>query len=219
MENNLRLKSFGRCSLVLFILLCLLTVFNRADAQQGIYIEENDMESLTLFLIEDFSKEDGVSPLGTKWKQYTDQVMGGESTAFHTFEVIEGHRCIRLQGDVSLENRGGFVQVALPLKKGGRPFNASQFAGVRLWVRGNGETYYVHLRSSSTWLPWQYYEASFLADDQWREVRIPFTEFKPQSLKTELKTNKLKRVAIVAAHKAFKADIAVYRIEFYRVNK
>jgi hypothetical protein len=219
MENNLWINIFRRHSLVLFIMFCLLAVPSSGDIQTGTSDEESSMESLTIFLIEDFSREDGLSPLGTKWKQYTDQVMGGESTATYTIEIIEGQRCIHLQGDVSLENRGGFIQVALPLKKNGRPVNASQFEGVRLWVRGNGETYYVHLRTSSTWLPWQYYEAPFFADDQWREVRIPFIEFKPERLKTKLKTKKMKRLAIVAAHKAFKANIAVSRIEFYRINK
>jgi len=204
---------------IILILFCLLAVSLDGDAKPGAFVEENNMETLTVFLIEDFSREDGLSSFDTRWKQYTDQVMGGESTATYTIETIDGQRCIHLKGDVSLENRGGFIQVALPLKKSGRPVNASQFEGVRLWVRGNSETYYVHLRSSSTWLPWQYYEAPFFAGDQWQEVRIPFAEFKPQSLKKKLKTNKLKRIAIVAAHKAFQADVAVSRLEFYRVDK
>lgn len=174
------------------------------------------MESLSDFLIDDFSREGGISAIGTKWKQYTDQVMGGVSTASYAFEVIDGKRCIRLQGNVSLKNRGGFVQVALPLRQNGRAFDATQFTGIRLWVKGNGETYYVHLRSSKTWLPWQYYEAPFFADDQWQKVEIPFAQFNPQSLKSALNPKKLKRLAVVGAKKAFKADIAVSRIEFYK---
>jgi hypothetical protein len=196
--------------------LCLLFAPLEGKVERGRYIQENIMESPTDFLIDDFSLNEGRSALGTKWRQYTDQVMGGESTASHSFTVIDNKRCVHLQGNVSLKNRGGFVQVALPLRQNGKAFDASQFTGVRLWVKGNGENYYIHLRSSKTWLPWQYYEASFFAGDQWQKVEIPFEQFAPQSLKSALNPKKLKRLAIVGAKKAFKADIAVSRIEFYK---
>jgi hypothetical protein len=196
--------------------LCLLFAPLEGNVERGRTIQENTMGSPSDFLIDDFSLNEGISAIGTQWRQFTDQVMGGESTASYSFEVIDGKRCIHLQGDVSLKNRGGFVQVALPLRQNGRPFDASQFTGIRLWVKGNGENYYVHLRSSKTWLPWQYYEAPFFADNQWQKVEIPFEQFTPQSLKAALNPKKLKRLGVVGAKKAFKADIAVSRIEFYK---
>ena len=216
MQKRVRgVSLFGYTSVWIGVL-CLLFVPLEGKVESGRYIQENIMESSTDFLIDDFSLNEGISALGTKWRQYTDQVMGGESTASHTFTVIDNKRCIHLQGSVSLENRGGFVQVALPLRQNGKAFDASQFTGVRLWVKGNGENYYVHLRSSKTWLPWQYYEAPFFADEQWKKVEIPFAQFTPQSLKSALNPKKLKRLAVVGAKKAFKADIAVSRIEFYK---
>jgi len=196
--------------------LCLLFAPLEGNVERGRTIQENTMGSPSDFLIDDFSLNEGISAIGTQWRQFTDQVMGGESTASYSFEIIDGKRCIHLQGNVSLENRGGFVQVALPLRQNGRPFDASQFTGIRLWVKGNGENYYVHLRSSKTWLPWQYYEAPFFADNQWQKVEIPFEKFTPQSLKSALNPKKLKRLAVVGAKKVFKADIAVSRIEFYK---
>jgi hypothetical protein len=196
--------------------LCLLFAPLEGNVERGRTIQENTMGSPSDFLIDDFSLNEGISAIGTQWRQFTDQVMGGESTASYSFEVIDGKRCIHLQGNVSLKNRGGFVQVALPLRQNGRPFDASQFTGIRLWVKGNGENYYVHLRSSKTWLPWQYYEAPFFADNQWQKVEIPFEQFTPQSLKAALNPKKLKRLGVVGAKKAFKADIAVSRIEFYK---
>jgi hypothetical protein len=194
----------------------MLFIFTRGSAQQEVSTGEKTMETPSDFLIDDFSQEEGISAIGTQWRQYTDQVMGGLSTASYAFEVIDGRRCIHLKGDVSLENRGGFVQVALPLRQSGRAFDASQYTGIRLWVLGNGETYYVHLRSNKTWLPWQFYEASFYADTQWQKVEIPFDKFTPQSLRSTLNPKKLKRLAVVGMKKVFKADIAVSRIEFYR---
>ena len=37
----------------------------------------------------------------------------------------------------------------------------SDATGVRLVVRGNAERYFVHLRTTGTVLPWQYYQAGF----------------------------------------------------------
>ena len=62
-------------------------------------------------------------------------------------------------------------------------FNASRFDGLRLKVKGNGKEYAVHLRTSSTILPRQYYQAKFETDGSWQEVLIPFKYFKPNSLK------------------------------------
>jgi len=216
MQKRVRKMTFFGCAFLWFGVMCFLFLPLEGNVERGRTIQENTMESPSDFLIDDFSLNEGISAIGTQWRKFTDRVMGGESTASHSFEVIEGKRCIHLQGNVSLENRGGFVQVALPLRQNGRPFDASQFTGIRLWVKGNSEDYYIHLRSSKTWLPWQYYEASFFADNQWQKVEIPFEKFTPQSLKSALNPKKLKRLGVVGAKKAFKADIAVSRIEFYK---
>ena len=57
----------------------------------------------------------------------------------------------------------------------------SNYQGVRLWVRGNGERYSVHLRTCRTWLPWQFFYTTFDTSDQWRQVDLPFGEFKSES--------------------------------------
>lgn len=167
------------------------------------------------FLIDDFSQDD-VSALGTRWQAFTDRVMGGRSDGRTSFETIEGKRCLRLRGEVSLENQGGFIQAALPLAKEDGPLDASGFQGVRLWVRGNGTAYYVHLRTGDSRLPWQYYAAAFEAGPAWKAVDLPFSAFSPENLDRTLDTRSLRRLAVVAAKKAFSADVAVARIEFYR---
>jgi hypothetical protein len=165
-------------------------------------------------LIDDFSR-DGLSAIGQTWQTFTDRVMGGLSDGRAGFETLDGKRCLRLQGNVSLENQGGFVQAALPLAKAGDSFDASGFKGVRIWVRGNGAAYYLHLRTADNRLPWQYYEAGFETGRTWQQVDIPFADFKPENLGQALDKRNLKRLAIVAAKRAFTADVAVARIEFY----
>jgi hypothetical protein len=172
------------------------------------------MQSNSNLLIDDFTQT-GVSSFGTPWRMFTDRVMGGLSTASSQYDSIDGRRCLRLQGNVSLANNGGFVQVALPLEKNGRAFNADQFIGIRLWVWGNGETYHVHIRTSQSRAPWQYFSAEFPTSTEWAKVDIPFEQFKPESLKKSLNASQLKRIAIVAIGKELQADVAVSRLEFY----
>jgi hypothetical protein len=94
------------------------------------------MENTKVYLIDDFSKPNGISSLGTKWRMFTDRVMGGLSSASSGYEVIEGRRCLRLQGSVSLENNGGFVQVALPLELNGRFFDAGETGKITICISG-----------------------------------------------------------------------------------
>ncbi len=173
-------------------------------------------ESYRIRLIDDFSRPDGSSALATRWQSFSDRVMGGVSNVTSGIEVIDGRRCLRLRGEVSLENNGGFVQVALPLGPDGSSFDAGEYQGIRLRVWGNGERYFVHLRTEQTQRPWQYYAAEFTAETEWREVTIPFARFQPQNLGVKLDNSRLRRLAIVGAWKNFTADVAVSRIEFYR---
>lgn len=166
--------------------------------------------------IDDFSREDGRSALGTEWRFFSDTVMGGVSRGASAREAIDGRPCLRLTGRVSLENNGGFIQVALPIEVSGKALDASGYAGVRLLVRGNGARYYVHLRTRSTRLPWQYYAAPFETTGSWTAVDVPFASFSPESLKAPLDVAHLKRLAIVAAKQAFDADVAVALVELYR---
>jgi hypothetical protein len=169
-----------------------------------------------IMTIDDFSRDDGRSALGTEWRFFADTVMGGASRGASSREVLDGRACLRLTGNVSLENNGGFIQIALPLEVSGKAMDASGYVGVRLLVRGNGARYYVHLRTRSTWLPWQYYAASFETAGSWTVVDVPFASFSAESLKAPLDVTHLKRIAIVGAKRAFDADVAVARLEFYK---
>lgn len=169
-------------------------------------------------LIDDFTRDDGVSSLATAWQRFTDQVMGGRSQATSMVEVLGGRRCLRLAGEVSLANNGGFIQVALPLAVRGGALDARGWTGLRLLVRGagDGDGYYLHLRTADCRLPWQYYGVELPCGPEWSEVEIAFADFRPESLRTELDVSRLLRLGVVAAKMAFAADIAVARIELYR---
>jgi hypothetical protein len=197
-------------------IICCIGIVNSSGSELLLEEKGCPLQSPGTYLIDDFSRSDGISSLGTKWRMFTDRVMGGLSSASSGFEVIEGRRCLRLQGSVSLENDGGFVQVALPLGQNDGFFDAGDFNGIRLRVRGNGENYHVHLRTDQSLRPWQYFGAEFPTSGVWEEVEIPFQKFKPENFTGKLSTKKLRRIGIVAIKKEFQADIAISRLEFYK---
>ena len=98
-------------------------------------------------LIDNFSHKNLITKLGTQWYSVSDKVMGGISEVSVSYGSFGSRSCIFLTGDVRTENNGGFIQVALNLAKSGKTFDASEFVGIRLVVRGNGEKYSMHLRT------------------------------------------------------------------------
>lgn len=165
-------------------------------------------------LIDDFSRDDGRSLLGTPWRLVTDRVMGGLSDGRMRVGEQQGRRSLCLTGAVSLANNGGFVQVNLELSADG-VLDASQFTGVRLVARGNGEGYKVHLKTPDTRLPWQSYRAGFRAEADWREIHLPFAEFVPHRLDAPLDRRRLTRLGIVAIGQAMAAEVCLAEVCLY----
>lgn len=160
-------------------------------------------------MLEDFSGTGG-----TKWAFFTDQVMGGVSEGRARIEEVDGERALRLTGTVSTENRGGFIQARLDLDA---PL-APDAEGIVLRVRGDGQRYFVHLRTSGTRLPWQYYQAPFETEADWTEVRLPWTAFEPSGrmLRDVPKPETLRSVALVAYGRDHEADVSLAEIGAYR---
>ena len=165
--------------------------------------------------IDDRSRDDFTSNIGTVWRGFSDRVMGGISLEHVTLDCVEGRRCLRLSGDVRLENNGGFIQMTLDLSQNG-VLDAREFTGLRLHVWGNGETFGAHLRTLDTTLPWQSYRLGFEAVTQWHEIDLPFSAFKPYRLDLPLNTRHLRRLGLVAIGRAFYADLGVSEVGFYR---
>ena len=122
-----------------------------------------------------------LATIGTRWELITDSVMGGISSA-KIPAVGRWSTRLRMRGDVSLENNGGFVQVALDLAPEGGAIDASRWTGIEIDVVGNGERYNLHLRTEDVVRPWQSYRAEFFAPSEWRTIRLPFAGFEPHEL-------------------------------------
>ena len=147
------------------------------------------------------------------WTYVADTVMGGQSEGTVEFIQNEKSSFARLSGNVTTENNGGFIQVRNKL--GARPVKG--LSGIKINVRGNGETYYIHVRTNGTRLPWQYYQVSFVAGKDWSEVVLPFSEFAPSGgiLSKTPKSEKIKSVGIVAYGRDHTALLDVDSIGFY----
>jgi hypothetical protein len=148
----------------------------------------------------------------TGWRFFTDNVMGGVSTGQLAFSQENGQPYARMTGRVSTANRGGFIQMRLDLDNS-PPENSE---GVRLIVRGNDQRYFVHLRTTGTVLPWQYYQVGFDVTRRWAEARLPFTAFRPASrlLRASLRPDSVISVAVVAYGRDHDAEIDVREVGF-----
>ena len=168
-------------------------------------------------IIDDRTSGNLSSNLGTQWQMFTDQVMGGVSNGELTLDIYKGRKCLRMRGDVSTDNNGGFVQMSLDLTNGGA-FDASSYAGVEIIVSGNNEHYNIHFRTTDLLLPWQSYRYNFEAISDWQAIYIPFKDIKAYRTTTEFHKEKLKRIGLVAIGRSFKADLCVASIKLYTVN-
>ena len=148
-----------------------------------------------------------------KWSFFADTVMGGVSEGDAGYVNSDIGKALRLNGRVSTANNGGFIQVRTEVTSG----IAEGKMGVVLKVKGNGDQYFLHLRNSSTLLPWQYYQAGFQTSNKWREIRIPFKDFKKSSnfMSATLNAHTLKSIGIVAFGKDYSADISLVDLNFY----
>jgi Complex I intermediate-associated protein 30 (CIA30) len=159
-------------------------------------------------IIEDFTMQPE-----TRWRFFTDQVMGGMSTGGVAFAQENGTSFARMTGRVSTANRGGFIQMRLDLTS--PPPEGT--TGVRLIVRGNGQRYFLHLRTGGTFLPWQYYQAGFDVTESWSEVRLPLGAFKASGalLRGVPNPASMTSVAVVAYGRDHDAQIDVREVGFY----
>lgn len=166
-------------------------------------------------IIDDLSRPFPEAAVGTRWELLSDRVMGGVSSGRMTFESVSGRNAVRMQGHVSLENNGGFLQIALDLAPDGGATDAAEFRGIAIDVFGDGETYGLHLRTPDLTRPWQSYRATFRAVDAWTTLQLPFAAFVQHRTDVPLDTRRLRRLGVVAIGRAFHPDLSIGGVRFY----
>ena len=182
------------------------------------YPIQNLMSAQNELIIDNRKTGDLHAISGNAWKLVTDGVMGGVSKGQLSIDSIEAHACLRMRGDVRLENNGGFVQIALELSEDVIQ-TIPEYSGIFIEVYGNNEQYNIHLRTQDIWLPWQSYRATFTAIPEWKTLYMPFAEFTPYRINKALDISRLKRIGLVAIGRKFKADLCIGKIGFYRLQE
>ena len=143
------------------------------------------------------------------WAYLADTVMGGVSKGKAEFSA----GALRLTGQVSTENNGGFIQVRTRINQSD-PVGKT---GIKIKVKGNGEIYYLHIRNGSARLPWHYYTASFQTSEKWQDVILSFDDFEKSAtlMPRKLKAETIKTIGLVAYGKDHYADVTIANLEFY----
>ena len=139
--------------------------------------------------------------------------MGGISTGRVDF-ISEGvDSYARMTGNVSLENNGGFIQIRREVEN----YFKEPSEGIELNIRGNNQQYFVHIKTTGTFLPWQYYQAPISTTSEWQLVKVPFSNFERSSgwFAREIAASKIRSIGIVAFGKEHDVKIDVENIAIY----
>ena len=113
------------------------------------------------------------TPASTRnWQAINDGVMGGVSVSRMRFDSA-GYAVF--EGEVSLENNGGFASVrASQLHLGG-----ADTVAYRLTVCGDGHTYKLNLRTDTGFDGVNYQAVFTPAPELWAQTVLPVTSFEP----------------------------------------
>ena len=150
------------------------------------------------------------------WQYLSDRTMGGVSDGEATLEQDGEMFFARLTGNVSTKNNGGFIQLRSMFSFDNFEKDGKKVKGVRLNVRGNGETYYIFIRTNETRSYSDFYLASFEANSNWEIIDLPFNKFKHRlSNNSTLEDKNIRTFGIVAYGRDFISDVSVSKIIFY----
>ena len=103
------------------------------------------------------------------WRAVNDGVMGGVSTG----RMVKVGDTLRFEGELSLENNGGFASVRRQVDQ-----DLSRATSVRIHVRGDGRTYQFRIRHDERFdgVSWR---AEFTGSGDWQMLDLPLDEFMP----------------------------------------
>ncbi|WP_108882808.1 CIA30 family protein [Anderseniella sp. Alg231-50] len=151
-----------------------------------------------------------MTALQLQWELVTDRVMGGVSNGRIEQILSNGQPANRMTGRVSLDNNGGFIQIAADL-----PPPPAGAIGIALNLIGNAETYNIHLRTSDLVRPWQSFRQAFTAPTEWTLCHFEFGNFEAHRTDEPLRVENIRRIGIVAIGRVFDADAAVSSVSYY----
>ena len=147
-----------------------------------------------------------------QWTYISDNVMGGVSTGSVAYKTDNGASVALLSGNVTTENNGGFIQVRRNISN--IDLKTAKF--VKVVAKGNNQKYFIHLRTTGTILPWQYYASEFIVDEDFKEFILPINKFEKSSffLANTIKSKNITSIGLVAYGRDHHAKLKVKEIAF-----
>jgi hypothetical protein len=140
-------------------------------------------------MLADFESRELQTLFGVPWLVFNDAVVGGKSTveiARSTGGAKGTKAAMALTGKLTTDFQwGGFCGVTAMLRKDRKPSDLSGFTGVQFYVRGDGKTYRVVLGEEDV-KDENHFTGSFVADADWKLVRVPFSELAQSPMGLEL---------------------------------
>nr|WP_261368190.1 CIA30 family protein [Pseudosulfitobacter koreense] len=148
--------------------------------------------------------------LDPNWEYVADSVMGGVSRGQAGRAEVAGRRAMRLTGQVSTDNGGGFIQMAFDLAQ-----DARGFTGIELDICGNGACYDLRLRTTELTRAWQSFRTGFTAPSGWTTIKVPFDTLEAYRTDATFAASQLRRVGVVAVGREFSVDVAVSGVRLF----
>jgi Complex I intermediate-associated protein 30 (CIA30) len=142
------------------------TVLSSLTAAVTTYLAPNTQ--LELF---DFTQPD--TNIQATWGAVDDVVMGGVSES--GIRLANGYALF--SGNVSTDNSGGFASVRT--RNFEPSFNLSNYRGIELRVKGDGQRYKLFVRTEAKWDGVGYAYSFDTIADEWMTIQVPFQDLVP----------------------------------------
>ena len=147
-----------------------------------------------------------------KWSFLSDQVMGGVSSGKVFFNSKNDKNYAYLSGKVSTQNNGGFIQIRRKLNN----INLSKSQYIKVIAKGNNQKYFIHIRTTGTFFPWQYYQLDFNVEENYKVMTLPIKDFKRSGsfLSKIINPKSITSIGLVAFGRDHLAELYIQEIEF-----
>lgn len=147
------------------------------------------------------------------WTMVSDQVMGGVSQG--TMQTTENG--VNLQGRVSLENNGGFLQIQWQVSNSISQTDLQNYQGIFIeWCSEQDEDLELLLKSGQLWMPWQSYRCKAAAKPEWEKLYIPFELFQPYRTQTRLNPKRINKFSVLAGGKEMDVNVTIRQFGLYK---
>jgi hypothetical protein len=171
--------------------------------------------------LDDFEDGDLISTIGTEWFTYTDRDDGGSSTA--ELAVVPGGMgggsALRFRGSFFNQWGESYLGMGLPLAPDGQTIDLSDYSGIEISVRTDGQPYLLRLGSPLIKDNRQY-QMVITAPPEWMTLYIPFKLLQPagegQTIKWETARTQIENMIITPVERSDAFQLLIDNVRLVR---